>query len=219
MKFNTSVIDSINRLLDDSEKKCYYKNEQNTKKRQKLWETIVEQAKPNIGIGHEVKGDRELRLLRKLIRKFKMTAHQLRFTELFTRSQMAFIYKDDFAANELRIKEENDADEFNQFGLICCPRRWGKTYIASIFAACLLLAVSGSSIVLYSPSQRQSKYIMDLIRGHLKYLKQFVDWSPVSGKDNQEQLAVQVNGDVRVISGLPANEGTTRGSGGSCIIC
>lgn len=219
MLFNDTLLHSIDRLLQDSEKKCSYNSEQNVKKRRRVWEEVLEDEKPSIGMGFEVKGDRELKLLRKCIRSFKMTAQQLRIAELFTQSQIPFIYKDDFEANELRIKEENEVDDFNQYALVCMARRMGKTYITSIFAACLLVSVSDSQIVVYSPGQRQSRMMMDLIRKHLNKLKALVDWQVVPGKDNKEEMAIQVNGNIRIVTGLPAKEETTRGSTATCAVC
>lgn len=219
MLFNDTLLQSIDRLLADSEKKCFYKSEQNVKKRRRVFEYVLENEKPSIGIGHEVQGDIELRLLRKCGRAFKMTAQQLRIFTLFTQSQIPFIYKDEFEANELRIKEENEVDEFSQYALVCMARRMGKTYITSIFAACLLVSVRDSQVVVYSPGQRQSRMMMDLIRKHLLKLKALVDWTTVPGKDNKEELAICVNGNIRTITGLPAKEETTRGSTATCAIC
>lgn len=192
-------------------------NEANRKKRifERLWEDTTVQVRAGV----EVPGDTILRNLRETIRRFRLTKQQLLFTELFNQSQLVCIYGDDFFANEMRIMEENDMSDLYQFALVCCPRRFGKTYCTAIWAACLLACVPDTKIVLYSPGQRQSMYIMELIREHLEFLKQFIDWEIVPGKDNKEILAIRVNGNERIIQGLPAAEATTRGSGGTCIIC
>lgn len=178
-------------------------------------------AKFNLREGFLVPGDQITHDLRAAIRKFpRCTAQQLLFTEVFWASQVPFIYGNDFQTHETRIKQENNTDEFYQYALICCPRRWGKTYITSIYCACTLLTVPGSRIVLYSPGKRQSQMIMDLVRDHLKYLKEVHGYlyETVQGKDNQENLAIIVDGDRRSIVGLPAKSETVRGTGGTLII-
>jgi hypothetical protein len=205
------------------------KKKQKSKKRQYseliddvLRDIDVSDAKFHLREGFLVPGDQITYDLRAAIRKFpRCTAQQLLFTEVFWASQCPFIYGNDFEVHETRIKQENNTDEFYQYALVCCPRRWGKTYITSIYCACTLLTVPDSKIVLYSPGKRQSQMIMDLVRDHLTYLRDTHGYlyETVMGKDNQENLHIIVDGNRRSIVGLPAKAETVRGTGGTLIIC
>jgi hypothetical protein len=217
--FNQSILQGLDRLVFQAEQRCRYtKSEQNQSKRVKrLHEAMLDAHKVSVGLSVDVPGDVVLKNLRRAIRRFRLTSQQLIFSELFIASQLKSIYKQDYAAHELRIKEENDLDELFQYALICCPRRFGKTYFTAIFCACLLVCVPGTKIVLFSPGKRQSTMIMNLIRQNLKHLKQWHDWEIT--KNNVEELVVNVDGDERSCMGLPAKEETTRGTGGTCVIC
>lgn len=168
-----------------------------------------------------VLGDQTLFDIRTAIRKFpRCTNQQLLFTEVFINSQLQYYYGTDFEAHETRIKQENLIDEIYQYALVNCPRRWGKTYIAAIFAACSLVTVPGCKIVVYSPGQRQSMMFMDLVRDRLNDLRgNGYKYEPITGKNNKENLWVKVDGDTRSVVGLPANSNTVRGTGGTLIIC
>lgn len=193
------------------------------RKLKRLHERLLEKNELDraIGIEYEVEGDRILRYLRETVRKFTLTKQQLTFTEVFTQAGLPFIYQGDYFANEIRIKQENCIDQLYQTALVCCPRRFGKTFSVGVFAACLLLCVPNTDIIIFSPSQRQSYYIMGLIRKNLEYLaeKHGYKFEFVSGKNNKETLAIKVNGNERIVKGLPAKQETTRGSGGNWVIC
>ena len=105
--------------------------------------------------------------------------------------------------------------------MICCPRRFGKTFCVAVYVACRTLAVPNSQVVIFSPGKRQSILMMELIRSHLRYLKHEygIDFEVIPGKNNNEVLGISVNGNVRLITGLPASEDTVRGIGGNLIVC
>lgn len=221
MRWNKTLDVQLDNIIKSGDRK---------KKKKRLYSDLVDSilydidnaSKFNLREGFLVPGDQITHDLRAAIRKFpRCTPQQLLFTEVFWSSQVPFIYGKDFQTHETRIKQENNIDEIYQFALVCCPRRWGKTYITSIYCACTLLTVPGSKIVLYSPGKRQSQMIMDLIRTHLTYLKETHGYlyEKVTGKDNQENLSIVVEGDVRGVVGLPAKSDTVRGTGGSLIIC
>jgi Terminase large subunit, T4likevirus-type, N-terminal len=201
-------------------KKCKISHGPNLKR---LNERLLEKTEFSkaIGIEYEVLGDRVLRYLRETVRKFKLTKQQLTFTEVFIQAGLPFIYQDDYFANEIRIKQENFIDQLFQTALVCCPRRFGKTFSVGVFAACLLLCVPNTDIIIFSPSQRQSYYIMGLIRKNLAWLaeKYGYKFEFVAGKNNKETLAICVDGNERIVKGLPAKQETTRGSGGNWVIC
>jgi hypothetical protein len=184
-------------------------------------ETEKQAGRKRLRAEFNVLGDQTLFDIRTAIRKFpRCTNQQLLFTEVFINSQLQYYYGTDFEAHETRIKQENLIDEIYQYALVNCPRRWGKTYIAAIFAACSLATVPGCKIVVYSPGQRQSMMFMDLVRDRLNDLQGHgYQFEPIVGKNNKENLWVKVDGDTRSVVGLPANSNTVRGTGGTLIIC
>lgn len=161
-----------------------------------------------------VEGDIIIALLRKYIRyKKTLSKQQLLFTELYIRSLIPFIYGDDFSANELRIMMENYMDRLFQLALICCPRRFGKTYITSWFITCVIAAVPKIRATVFSPSSRQSMAVMTHVKTFFQELVKLAGfkYQVVKGKDNQECFAVIIDGTERIVKALPAQENTVRG--------
>lgn len=160
------------------------------------------------------KGDEIVDLLRRYIRMKKtLSKQQLLFTELYIQSLFPFIYAEDFISNELRIMTENFINKLHQVALICCPRRFGKTYITAWFAACAIAAVPSIRVTLFSPSKRQSVQIMTHVRRMFYELANLsgLKFTILKGKNNQENFAVYIDGTERIVKGLPAKENTTRG--------
>lgn len=237
---------SFNHTLEESIRKLINRGKEATSKkanrsRKTLFQSLIEdeeddddddddfdirggtkrQCKVRLREGFLCQGDQTLYDIRSAIRKFpRCTNQQLLFTEVFINSQLPDYYKEDFQAHETRIKQENLIDDVYQYALINCPRRWGKTFITAIFAACSLVAVPDCKIVVYSPGQRQSMMFMDLVRDRLTDLQEEgYEFEPVVGKNNKENLWIKVGGNVRSVVGLPANSNTVRGTGGTLIIC
>lgn len=167
----------------------------------------------------EVAGDRILRKLNETIARFDLNEQQALLAKELTRTQLPCIYGDDFHTNEKRVLEENGIIDAHQMLFVYSQRRAGKTHCVAAWSACLLACVPDTEIVLYGPGWRQTDYIMQLVRKNLEFLKQFIDWEVVRGQNNKERLAICVNGNKRIIHGLIAVEATTRGSGGTCVIC
>lgn len=160
------------------------------------------------------RGDQIVETLRQYIRvKKSLSKQQLLFTELYIHALFPFIYADEFASNELRIMTENFINKLHQVALICCPRRFGKTYITAWFAACAIAAIPSIRVTLFSPSKRQSVQIMTHVRRMFYELveKTGLKYSIQKGKNNQENFAVYIDGTERIVKGLPAKENTTRG--------
>lgn len=177
--------------------------------REKLHAELVSDEDDSI-----VPGDEILKRLRYYIRQKKhLSKQQLLFTELYIHALLQYIYGEDFKTNELRIMVENFIEKIFQIALICCPRRFGKTYITSWFVACLVAAVPGVRATVFSPSKRQSIQVMVHVRNGFNELAKAVDlkYEIVKGKDNQEQFAIIIDGTERIVKGLPAKENTVRG--------
>ncbi len=185
----------------------------------RLWEHFLTSDTALVDINAEVPGDRVVRDLRAAIRTRKsLTKFQLLFTEMFIQSLLKYIYGDQYAANELRIKEDNWVTDLYQFVFVCCVRRFGKTFIVGWFAACCLMTVPGIVITIFSPGQRQSIYMMELIRKLVKELCIELNVRPEVPENNSENYGIRIGNDYRKVRGLPAQEDTTRGTDGNCII-
>ncbi len=168
-----------------------------------------------------VDGDLIIRELRKAIAvRSSLTKHQRIFIEIFIQANLRTIYGDDFDANELRIKIENSIGEIYPYSLICCPRRWGKTWSMAWAVACFLVCMRGIIIVVFSPAQRQSRLFVEKVKEHLEVLHNagFEHSSPL-GLNNQQLLGILRNGNLNKLHALPANENTTRGISANIVIC
>ena len=137
-----------------------------------------------------------------------LTRDQVTFAGIFVQSLLPFIYGKHFKANEIRIKRDNLIDRIDQFCLIACPRRFGKTHIASTFCACALAAIPGINILVFSPSKRQSTDFLKFVRDRVVDLTHLYGFGIESydAEDNQERFGVFVNGVKARITALPSKE-------------
>jgi len=169
---------------------------------------------------NELRGDIILKEIRRTLRLLTtLTKHQLHFSELYIQTLIPFIYGADYNNNELRIKLENQLEELNQFALISCPRRFGKTLFTAWMCAVLLFCVPSIRITVFSPGKRQSGYFMQKIRDFVAQLMAYFPTAEYErGQNNVEIMAIRINGCVASVKGLPAKEDTTRGTDGDLII-
>lgn len=156
----------------------------------------------------KINGDKQLADLRNGINCFTtLTPHQLMFAEVFTHASLPMIYGPDYLANELRIKKQNAIEELNQFCLICCPRRFGKTKITSVYVACYLRFIADANCTVFSPGKRQSGLFMEEVKKALAHLENCgFYFDRVKGADNQERFALEINGNKRQLTVLPSKE-------------
>lgn len=158
-------------------------------------------------IDSSVKGDEILRELREILSLFPYHKFQEIFVELFIQSSLPNIYKDDFYANEYRIRVENNIEYLYMYSLLCCPRRFGKTYTASTYAAAAAVAIPNLKITIFSPSKRQSQLLMKQVKIHLTSIYSWgYHFTEVKGENNQEFFSIKRDGTVRKITGLPGKE-------------
>ena len=175
---------------------------------------------------NKCEGDEIMKELRKTLKFFdeggneygvKRSKHQKQFHEAFLGACARRIYKNEYKANYMRIMEENNWDEIKQEVLVCCPRRFGKTYAVNMFIAAVLWCVPEIEVLVFSPGKRQSVMILECVKKMLKMLD-------ASGsriiKSNQELLWVKGRNkdDIRKLSAFPANPKTLRGTGGDLIM-
>jgi hypothetical protein len=158
-------------------------------------------------IDNSVPGDEVLRELREILSCFNYHKFQEIFVELFIQSSLLIIYKDDFYPNEYRIRAENNIEYLYMYSLLCCPRRFGKTFTASSFAAAAAVAIPHLKITVFSPVKRQSVMLMKQVKVHLASIYKWgYTFTEVRGENNQEVFAIRRNGSDRKITGLPGKE-------------
>ncbi len=178
----------------------------------------------NLALLNDIKGDDTLADLRYAISlETRLERHQHTFIEVFIQANLQNIYGSDFAANEARIKLHNNIQELYPLALICCPRRWGKTFSTAWFVACTLLCTKNAKVVVFSPAQRQSMLFTKAVKLGLDLLVQYGQSAGFKFQyvlDNKEELEIiNHKGDHCWMWALPAKEDTTRGLSPTLIIC
>lgn len=98
-------------------------------------------------------GDRLLQALRDALRYFDgigftRSTHQREFHSSMMAACARHIFKDEFTDNFVRILQDNGWQEARQEVMICCPRRFGKTFAVGMYCAAYLYAIP-------EPVQRQ----------------------------------------------------------------
>ena len=95
--------------------------------------------------------------------------------------------------------------------LLNCTRQWSKSTTAAVLALHRALYYPNSTIVICSPSQRQSSLLLEKIGAFLKQLA----IKPAKVEDNQ--FSLQLANGSRIVS-LPGQEKTIRGYSGVTLI-
>jgi hypothetical protein len=188
-----------------------------------LWQKALKLDQISAARVVQVSGDVKIRKLRWLLRIFTtLTTHQFTFSELYIQAILPYAYGADFKKREVKIKADNLIDELYQFALVCCPRRWGKTWFTAWFVACVMVCLPGITVTVFSPGKRQTGMFMKLVKGFMDKIIKETGWDIViyPGENNQETFAINVDGTYKsLLRGLPAKENTTRGVDGNLIIC
>ena len=101
------------------------------------------------------------------------SSQQREFHEAFIAALARYIYPpDEYKVNATRILTENGWESTKQEVAISCPRRFGKSYSVSMFAAACLAAVPSISIAIFSPSKKQSIWLKETIEAFMYYLEE-----------------------------------------------
>ena len=153
----------------------------------------------------QIKGDQILLELRQCLKCFTTRSkHQILFHESFVQANLKNIYGDDFAANEIRIKLENLIDQVQEFALVCCPRRFGKTFAVAMFVAAYLVCCE-ATVVVFSPGKRQSTMLLQLIKEKTYELRES-GWEFEVVQENAENFCISRRGFIKKVQALPAKE-------------
>jgi len=161
------------------------------------------------------RGDQLLHILRSTLFHFDASGyqrsyHQRLFHDSMTAACIRHIYKDEFAGNFLKILEENNWSDARQEVMICCPRRFGKTWATAMFVMAYVWAIPNSEVCIFSPSRRQSEKMLELI-------STMMDKIPGARKhvckSNRERLWFKIGlTDIRKISSYPSKVTTLKGT-------
>ena len=206
-------------------------SEEQRAKRQAGPQTAIVRHFSNYVAVAEMNGLRRLQLCRKALdaldrRGLDRSFHQRLFHEEYLKSCARIFFKRDgpgaFARSHARLLEMNGWDSTPQEILISTPRRFGKTYSVSMFAAAIMYACPNTEVSIYSTCKRISQ---KLLRNVVKFLELiFVELHQTPHRIvrlNQEEVHIRGNeglGDLRVINSYPSKIGTTKGTGGDIII-
>ena len=169
-------------------------------------------------------GDLRLRSLREALQfiddgpsQFKRSTQQKQMHDAFINACLRNIYKTEFAANQMRILEENNWDATRQELLVTAPSRCGKTTAICMFAAAYAMTQPNCKLCILSPGRRHSEMLLERV-------KEFVAMFPQSKvtKFNKATLWLQGDNevyDIRKISAYPMPPDRLCGVGGDILIC
>lgn len=186
---------------------------------QKKWQYYA----PKV-ISSKCPGDIILKNLRNNLRFFDLNGivrskQQRKFHEAFIGSCIRNIYRDDFHSNYMRILDENPGfdNEIRQEVLVCCPRRFGKTFAVGMFVSAYLMSVPNCKVCVFSPGRRQSVMMLDLIRD---FVLKFPHGKTRIETKNQEKMILKGDdgADKRTVWAYPSKVETLKGVGGDLII-
>lgn len=158
-------------------------------------------------VAAESPGDRRLRhfleALRKLDEVFPRSPFQRKVHHSMMASALPHIYGDDFVPNMARIFQKFGIDSLNLWGLIACPRRYGKTMAVAMAMAAFIATQPGKKVCIYSPSRRASRMMLATIFNMVKIIRG--DSSDIVAM-NQEELSLRhADGAISTCNSYPSN--------------
>lgn len=150
-------------------------------------------------------GDKKLAVTRKLLRSRYLSRQQELFTGIFVQCVLQKLYKDEYQQNEVRIKKQNKIDIMCRQALVALPRRFGKTVASALFIACIMIAIPGFKVAVFSPTHDQSRMFIDEVRKALVKFK--ADGYKYNFKpDNKNKIGIEYNGTQSICIGFTSNE-------------
>lgn len=138
--------------------------------------------------------------------------HQRLFHDHFIRACARIFWKTEppgtFARNHQKILESNGWDNLSQEILVSTPRRFGKTFAVSMFAAAMLYATPSLELSIYSTCKRISQKLMRNVTKFLALIYKDTQCQemPII-RSNMEEVVLQgPDGlhDVRTVNSYPS---------------
>jgi len=143
---------------------------------------------------------------------FTRSFHQRLFHDHFIRACARIFWKTEppgtFARHHQRILESNGWDHLSQEILVSTPRRFGKTFAVSMFAAAMLYSTPSLELSIYSTCKRISQKLMRNVTKFLSLIYKDTQCQemPII-RSNMEEVVLQgPDGlhDVRTVNSYPS---------------
>ena len=143
---------------------------------------------------------------------FTRSFHQRLFHDHFIRACARIFWKTEppgtFARNHQKILESNGWDHLSQEILVSTPRRFGKTFAVSMFAAAMLYSTPSLELSIYSTCKRISQKLMRNVDKFLSLIYQDTKCQKMKIiRSNMEEVVLQgPDGlhDVRTVNSYPS---------------
>jgi len=147
-------------LLEKDLKKAINKNEKEREVVPK-WELYSKECRSTKGGNGEKRLKRIIQDLEKLDGSgFKRSAQQKEFHLSFIIASLKKIYGSELKANLIKLFKQFNIGELKQDVIVITPRRFGKTTAIALFVAVVLKNVGNFTVVIHSPSRRNSKKLL-----------------------------------------------------------
>lgn len=162
-----------------------------------------------------LKGDELMDKIILYLNKLYRPPHQVDFHLYFLSACLRLIYQDSYKENRHRVMAKYKLESRKQQILICCPRRYGKTWATAYFAAVMAIVVPGIEISIFSPGKRQSCYLVGIVKQYINDLRE----NDRLMNDNTEKILVRsLSGKVSKVNGYPSCVKTLKGVSGNILI-
>ena len=143
---------------------------------------------------------------------FTRSFHQRLFHDHFIRACARIFWKTEppgtFARNHQKILESNGWDHLSQEILVSTPRRFGKTFAVSMFAAAMLYSTPSLELSIYSTCKRISQKLMRNVAKFLALIYKDTKCQEMPTiRSNMEEVVLQgPDGlhDVRTVNSYPS---------------
>ena len=220
VQYNTSILDHIDGLaleLEEDLNTSIYNNN-DTKEHIRAIDNIL-RGEYSVVTNTGIKGDIVCARLRSALTQLELGYQQRLFSEVFIQANLQNIYGDEYKTNEVAIKKKNGVETLPVITFLSLPRRSGKSWGVSRCIAAALVCIPNWSGVVFSPFQRQSDYLMKMVREALDSLRALgFDFEFIQGEDNKETVGLRWGNTKTIFHALPAKEGSTRGITAKCIV-
>lgn len=148
--------------------------------------------------------------------------YQKMFHEAMINACALAIYpKEEMRLNRTKIMTDNGWSKIMQEVMISLYRRGGKTWAVAMFVAAYLVTQPHCTVLIFSPSMRQSRMLMTQVIDFVRRLMQPMPAKKYTHVCNADKFQMFVNDnrdDIRSVEAFPANSKTIRGAGGDVIL-
>lgn len=203
-----SLSDEINKQIQKD--KTIKKTEQ-----ARQFRSILDQYRPStLNIGSE-KGDYYMDTILFYLDKLMRSPSQKDMHSYFLGSCIRAIYGEGYKKNRSRVVDKYKLPTRKQQMLVCCPRRFGKTFGVAYFAVVMAIVLPNIEISIFSPGRRQSSALMGVIH---KFLKKLNEQSRILVKNEEKMVVQTLSGEESKINAYPGAVRTLKGVSATIVI-